>query len=128
MEHLNLEIHLLSTGKPPSEVLIFPFSDAIKALKGIFRFTKQSAQLVKAQWEKLGRQFGFDYEHDLFNQALPGSEKVAAGWGDLEIKDSGLWCVGIKWTPDGEKKIASKEFRYLSPAFNADKSGEILSL
>lgn len=127
--NLPLEIRLLDAGGKkalPTEVRIFPFGE-IQTSKGTLRFTKKSADLVKKQWETLRRSFGFDYAHDTFDSKKPGAEKIAAGWSELTIKPDGLYATKIEWTPDAAKKIANKEFRYLSPAC-ADQNGEIVAV
>lgn len=108
---------------PPTEVLLFPFG-TIQTTKGALKFTRRSAQLVAAQWTRLGRDIGFDYEHDAFSKTLAGKDRVAAAWGRLELRQDGLWVVGIRWTPDAAAKVSSLAFRYLSPALAHDK-GEI---
>jgi len=124
------ELILLDAGgakAAPTELLIFPFG-TIATLKGDFRFTRRSATAVQAQWARLGRDVGFDYEHGLFDSKTPGKDRDAAGWGKLEVRASGLWIVGIRWTATAAQKIVSLAFRYLSPAFKADpRTGEVLT-
>mgnify|MGYP000529385747 CR=1 FL=1 len=114
---------------PPTEVVLFPFGQ-IKTRKGTFRFTEESAKLVKAQWERYGRDFGFDYGHATFKKDRPDEEKISAGWGKLAIRPGvGLVCTGIHWTEPAARKISKREFRYLSPAFNAmPKTGVIVAV
>lgn len=114
--------------QPPSELLIFPFGP-VRTLKGTFQFTRRSAELVLAQWARLGRDIGFDYEHDLFSKDVPGKQREAAGWGKVEVRDSGLWITGIRWTPEAAAKIVALAFRYLSPALRSDKrTAEVIGL
>ena len=59
-----------------------------------------------------GIDLAIDYKHD--------SEDIAAGWIDqLELSEDEqeLWAV-VKWTPQGMKRLADKEFRYLSADFH----------
>lgn len=113
----------------PKKVVLFPFG-VIKTRKGNFRFTPESAELVKAQWERYGRDFGFDYGHASFRKDRPDEEKISAGWGKLAVEPGvGLVCVDIHWTDDAARKISAREFRYLSPAFNAlPKTGVIVAV
>lgn len=124
-----LPITLLDAGgakKPPTELRLFKFGTN-RTVKGNFRLTRSGAEQVMAQWRTLNRNFGFDFEHALFDKSVKPQDRVAAGWGHLEVRKDGLWVVGIEWTPDAARKIVNKEFRYLSPAFR-DKSGEIVSV
>lgn len=119
---------LLDGKAPPTEVLIFPFG-TIRTRKGTFQFTRRSAALVMAQWTAYGRDFGFDYNHAEFNPQVAPQEKIAAGWGKLVVKPAGLFCTGIRWSPDAARKIVAKELRYLSAALSADKAtGEIVGV
>lgn len=57
-----------------------------------------------------------DYKHD--------SDSVAAGWvEDVKLEENGKQAalfIKVKWTPAGEKKLAEKEFRYLSADISDD--------
>lgn len=121
-----LQILLDDRATPPTEILLFRFG-TLPTLKGTFCFTLRSAALIMARWALLGREIGFDYEHGFFLDKS-GAERIAAGWGKLELRLSGLWVTHIQWTPAATAKIAAKEFRYLSPALLQDKNGEIVGL
>lgn len=59
-----------------------------------------------------GVDLAVDYKH--------ASEDIAAGWfKGLTLADDGnsLWA-DVKWTPNGNKVLADKEFRYISADFN----------
>lgn len=61
-----------------------------------------------------GIDLAVDYKHD--------SDDVAAGWFKslvLKNNDTELWAE-INWTPNGQKVLAEKEFRYLSADFTTN--------
>lgn len=128
LQHTQIAVAQLdAAAPPPAAVRLFPFG-VIKTRKGTFTFTRRSAQLCMKMWGQLGREFGFDYEHGTFDKNVPPKERVASGWGKVELRKDGLWVTGITWTPDAARKIAAKEFRYLSAALLHNKQGEIVGV
>ncbi|MGE4501978.1 MAG: phage protease [Thiomicrospira sp.] len=72
-----------------------------------------------------------DYEHQTLHKEKNGQPAPAAGWfKHLEWREgSGLWAVGVKWTPQAEQAILSGQYRYLSPVFEYEPaSGRVLSM
>jgi phage I-like protein len=69
-----------------------------------------------------------DYDH---LSDLPhglGAEKPAAGWiNKLVADDDGLWGE-VEWTARASAAIIDKEYRFISPAFDVDASGNVLCL
>lgn len=121
-----IQIQLSAAGKPPTEVRLFR-AGKNATLKGTFLWTDRSVELVKQQWAKLGRDFGFDYEHGSLDPSVAPKDREAAGWGRIDPRPDGLWVTGIQWTGPALEKIAAKAFRYLSPTPQIDTaSGEIV--
>lgn len=112
----------------PREILIWKLGP-VPTLKGVFLYTQKSAALIKAQWQMLGRDIGFDYGHEAFKPGMPEKDRIAAGWGKVDIRaDGSFWISQIQWTPEAAQKVANRELRYHSPAFDADSAtGEILN-
>lgn len=71
-----------------------------------------------------------DYEHGTLHAKKNGSKAPAAGWfKQLEMRDDGLWAVGVDWTAAAAQEIADKTYRYISPVFSYDpQSGRVLKL
>lgn len=68
-----------------------------------------------------------DYDHQSMLAAVKGvgGQAPAAGWvGDFQIRADGIWGLA-EFTETGEKRLAGREYRYLSPTFDNDKSGRI---
>jgi phage I-like protein len=77
---------------------------------GTFTFTPDFLRAVKKNFDDkvLGVDPAIDLSHD--------SDKEAAGWPkglELANGDTELWA-DVEWTPLGETKLRSKEFRYIS--------------
>lgn len=68
-----------------------------------------------------------DYDHGADRDPTQTMNSRAAGWIE-ELADHGpnnepgLWAR-VDWTPDGEKAVASKDYRFLSPSFLHTKTG-----
>lgn len=66
-----------------------------------------------------------DYDHQTFTAANTqvGGTAKASGWvGDLEIRDDGIWALGVKWNKNGRAALASQDYRYISPYYKYDPS------
>jgi phage I-like protein len=62
-----------------------------------------------------------DYDHLTQDPRSPG-DGIAAGWMKrVEVRDDGntLWGL-VEWTPDAEKRIENREYRFISPSFMKD--------
>lgn len=74
---------------------------------------EQSAQLIRAAFDRRGNDLVVDYEH----QTLTGQEAPAAGWiNGLAFSDKGLSGY-VDWTDRAKQYIKAKEYRYYSPVF-----------
>lgn len=114
----------LPEGEPPKEFRLWPFGQ-IPTLKGTFTFDQAAAEKVMAAFKDYGNELSFDYEH----QAIFGPPPApAAGWFTLDLRDDGLWAVNVRWTERAAAFLRSKEYRYFSPAFNADGDKRITEL
>ena len=62
-----------------------------------------------------------DYDHLTQNPQHPAAG-IAAGWlRRVELRDGGntLWGL-VEWTPDAEKRIENREYKFISPSFVKD--------
>ena len=67
-----------------------------------------------------------DYDHQLEHAEHNGQPAPAAGWiADLEAREDGVWGR-VDWTPKGKAHVEAREYRYVSPVYYHDKSGEIV--
>lgn len=109
--------------KAPTEIRIFPFG-LIETTKGIFSFTKDGAERLMRAAASYGNEFSADFEHQAL--ADPPIVAPAAAWYTLELRDEGLFAVGIRWTERAKTMIEAGEYRYISPAFMTTDAGEIV--
>ena len=66
-----------------------------------------------------------DYDHQLDHATKNGRPAPASGWvKEFAARDDGLWAL-VEWTPKAAAHIADREYRYVSPSFFHNKSGDI---
>lgn len=70
-----------------------------------------------------------DFEHQTIYAASNGQPNPAAGWfKQLEYRnDEGLFAK-VKWTKEAASLIQDDKYRYISPFFESDDDGNVLSL
>lgn len=100
--------------KAPLKVQLLKVGEFHDARYGVVEITSRTLSQLKENFDKRVRKIdvAIDYSHK--------SEDVAAGWvKGVSLSDDGmeLWA-DVTWTPNGAKRLADKEFRYLSADFN----------
>lgn len=90
--------------------------------KGRFLFDGEAAQSVIAAYQEHGADVMFDLEHLSLEspQESRNFDPDARAWARLEMRGGELWAVGIRWTPDGDRRLRERTQRYISPAFDVD--------
>jgi len=121
----------------PKDVLLWRNGDNLTT-KGTFKLTDRSRKLVMADWEaRMGGVVSpsgdgpgsFDFDHDEFNDNLPGYQKISAGSFHLALDGKDFWLTGCGFTELAAGQIKKKEKRSTSGAFYFDpKTGEFTSL
>jgi phage I-like protein len=74
--------------------------------------------------------FVIDYEHQSLNTASNGKPNPAAGWFKrLEWREGdGLYVTDARWTARAAAMIKAKEYRFISPVFEYDNTGNVLGI
>lgn len=116
--------------EPPTEIRVFTegWNDTTK---GRFLFDGEAAQSVIAAYQEHGADVMFDLEHLSLEspQESRNFDPDARAWARLEMRGGELWAVGIRWTPDGDRRLRERTQRYISPAFDVDpQTKRIVSL
>lgn len=115
------------TGAAPEWVHLLPVGHIVARDGREFDLT-DPGHLV-AEFVKGGIDLPIDYEHqnDRPEARLKGPVP-AAGWiKELAHNEEGLWGR-VEWTATARELIESKEYRFLSPSFFHQKSGQIIRL
>ncbi|MDD2870118.1 phage protease [Neomegalonema sp.] len=127
---IQLATHAMSLpeGEPPEWAHLLP-SGAFRGRDGRGPYLLKDAQaVVLASAGGPGDpESPVDYDHqtDLAAVRGVGGTAPAAGWiKAFEARADGIWAR-MEWTPRGAAALAAREYRYLSPVFEHDASGEI---
>jgi phage I-like protein len=115
------------SGTAPDWVQLTPPGPVIVGRDG--RAWKMSdAEAVAAAYDP-GKEPQIDIEHSSQQLAPQGLPAPAVGWiAEIAVRDGALWGR-VNWTADGAAAVASRAYRYLSPAFRFDpKTGEVLQI
>jgi phage I-like protein len=113
---LNDQLASATSKVVPGDVQVMRTGTFFSEEYGKFEITKQTLSDMKTNFDNRvrGIDLAIDYKHD--------SEDIAAGWiKDVYLLNDGneLWAK-VDWTPNGEKVLSDKEFRYLSADFSFD--------
>lgn len=69
-----------------------------------------------------------DYDHQTARSPKVAGQAPAAGWvKKLEARRDGVWGQ-VEWTAEAARRIAAREYRYISPSFQVDDSGRVALL
>ncbi|QDV91717.1 Mu-like prophage I protein [Phycisphaerae bacterium RAS2] len=115
----------IGQGEPPAEVLVAPWG-RVRSTAGDFVLDEESARATMEAFSAHGTDVPIDYEHQTLGGAYssPDGLAPAAGWIKAlklvrpeEASDgraAGLWAE-VQWTPEAAAKLASRQYRYVSP-------------
>lgn len=115
----------IGQGEPPGEVLIAPWG-RVRSTAGDFVLDDESASATIEAFSAHGTDVPIDYEHQTLGgvYSSPDGLAPAAGWikalklvrpeDASDGRAAGLWAE-VQWTPDAASKLASRQYRYLSP-------------
>jgi phage I-like protein len=75
-----------------------------------------------------GADLPIDYDHQILWSRDNGQPAPAAGWiKGFEIRDGGIWAR-VEWTRTATSRLRDREYRYLSPVFFYDESGQVMRI
>jgi phage I-like protein len=111
----------MAEDKLPEWVQLIPAGPEVQALDGR-HFRNLNPQAVVDTFNDYPYDIPIDWEHANEIKAPNGEEAPAAGWiSELEVREGSIWGR-VEWTPRGAESLRTKEYRYISPAFNYNKS------
>lgn len=101
----------------PTRVLVAPWG-RVESTNGSFVVDDESARLAVAAFDAQATELPIDYEHQTLGGAYssPTGQAPAAGWIKRLFAETGVGLLAeIEWTVQGRERLATKEYRYLSP-------------
>ncbi len=108
----------------PNRILIVPWGE-VRSASGTFIADEQAMRAAISEFEAHGTDLPIDYEHQTLggSYSSPTGQAPAAGWirslaivrpGNADADEPGLWAE-VSWTSEASEKLASRQYRYLSP-------------
>ena len=116
--HIDIAAMIGADKKAPTEFRIFP-AGVYRTTKGDYLFDELASQRVMAKVAEWGNDYCVDYDHMMlaFLDANSPTNKESAAWYRPELRNGELWASKVDWIPEAGEKVASKKFRYISPAW-----------
>ncbi|WP_374467399.1 phage protease [Ferrovibrio sp.] len=75
-----------------------------------------------------GKPAPIDFDHAIDLAAKEGRPAPAAGWmNSFSVDEQGIWA-DVEWTQRGGNALATKDYRYISPAFTHTKDGAVIAI
>ena len=122
---LALNFELSESGKAPEELPLIPAG----SFSGRDGRTWQNSdpQAVINETRRVGRDVPLDIEHATELKGPKGEPAPAQAWikvDQLEVRNGTVWGR-VEWNDHGRQLVESKSYKYYSPAFYWDKSGQV---
>lgn len=92
--------------------------------------TREIAERLIAAADSRETPYVLDYEHQTLRSAKNGLPAPAAAFfKKLEWREGeGLFAVDVEWTTAAADMVAAKAYRFISPVFSYDKTGQVLEI
>ena len=115
-------------GKIPDKIQLLPAGEYVAGRDGR-RWTKRSADAIAQKSNEYLPQHIIDENHATDLKAPRGESAPAMGWftNVRAEEDGSVWADAV-WTSRGKTALENQEYRYISPVFECDASGEIIKI
>ncbi|PWB84378.1 MAG: hypothetical protein C3F11_01610 [Methylocystaceae bacterium] len=91
-------------------------------------FVNDAPDAVVGAFVKSGIAAPVDVNHSQFIKAPNGEPSPAVGWiEELQVRVGAIWGR-IEWNAAGKAALASKAYRYISPALRHDANGKVIAI
>ncbi|CCG55797.1 putative Mu-like prophage I protein [Brachyspira pilosicoli WesB] len=116
------------TSKLPKEIELIPSEEMFIGFDGRAFKAIDKHSIVEKTNSKL-KYLVIDENHKTDYTAGTGQSTEAMGWmHDFFVKeDNSVWAL-VEWTLSGAARIENKEYKYISPVYEIDKLGNIISI
>ena len=106
----------------PDRLVLVPSSGSFSGIDGR-TFINRNPQRIIERWKKTGHDIPVDIEHATELRGPQGFPAPAVGWiTDLVVDQNGGIVGSVNWTEEGKELIASRKYRYFSPAYLVDRN------
>jgi phage I-like protein len=105
----------------PGRIVLLPAGPVVSGRDGR-RWRNDDPGQIIAAFQELGRDLPIDVEHATELKAPNGDPAPAVGWIRTLALENGAIVADVEWTEHGASLVASKAYRYVSPALIFDKA------
>lgn len=106
----------------PDRLVLVPVAGSFSGIDGR-TFINSNPQRIIERWKKTGHDIPVDIEHATELRGPQGLSAPAVGWiSDLVVDQNGGIIGTVSWTEEGRELIASRKYRYFSPAYLVDRN------
>lgn len=106
---------------PPAWVELIPAGTTVQGRDGRAWLNDRPGDVVAATASRLP--IPIDWEHATEERAPKGLEAPAAAWvEEVEAREGGAIWGRVTWTPRGGAQVVAKEYRFLSPGFDFNRT------
>ena len=114
--------------KIPNTIQLLPAGDYAAGRDGR-RWTKRNAESIARKSNEYLPQHIIDENHATDLKAPRGESAPAMGWfANVRAEEDGSIWADVVWTARGKNALENQEYRYISPVFECDTSGEIIKI
>ena len=114
--------------KIPDKIQLLPAGEYVAGRDGR-RWTKRSAESIAQKSNEYLPQHIIDENHATDLKAPRGESAPAMGWfTNVHAEEDGSVWADAVWTSRGKAALENQEYRYISPVFECDASGEIIKI
>lgn len=114
--------------KIPDKIQLLPAGEYVAGRDGR-RWTKRSAESIAQKSNEYLPQHIIDENHATDLKAPRGESAPAMGWfTNVHAEEDGSVWADAVWTSRGKTALENQEYRYISPVFECDASGEIIKI
>lgn len=108
-------------GAAPEWVELIPAGTIVQGRDGRAWLNDRPDEVIAATASRLP--FPIDWEHATEERAPKGLEAPAAAWvEEVEAREGGAIWGRVTWTPRGAAQVVAKEYRFLSPGFDFNRT------
>jgi phage I-like protein len=116
-------ITLAADGAPPREFQLLAAGETRTTKGTLFCDDAHAALCLMAETMPADGLLPLDYNHGMVS--MFGGDSKAAGWFKLANRNGALWATDVTYTPQAEKSLRDREYRYFSPALYRDEEGYV---
>lgn len=114
----------------PEEVHLLPVGPTLTTFdgRGPYRVGDLQSIIAASRSERFGGELPIDENHSIDLKAPAGGSSEARGWiTELQARADGIWAK-VRWTSEGERMVAGRSYRGLSPVFAHDAQGNVRAI